>query len=1078
MDQQQFVGLLESLMLPDTERVKAATASLNKDYYTSPESLVALLQILTSHQSPQLRQLAAVESRKLVNKHWASLPADQKPQMRNALLEATMREEGTLVRHSSARVIAAIAKLDLEEGQWADLPATLQQAAVSGEARHREVSVFMIFTLIETMGEMFSENLNELFVLFGQTIQDPDSIEVRVNTMLALSRVAMLLDPDEDAQALNAFHAILPNMVQVLQATIDAGDEDRAMQAFEVFQTLLGCESALLNKHFGDLINFMNGLGANKNLDDDIRSQAIAFLMQCVRYRKLKIQGLRLGEKLTLSSLEIVTELGDLSSDDEEVTPARSALGLLDILAQSLPPSQVIVPLLQAMGPYVNSPDPDRRRAGILSLGMTVEGAPDFIATQLGDILPLVLHLLEDQDVKVRAAALNGVARLADDLAEELGKEHAKIIPALVKNLDLATEQQGENAQRALEVLRGSCNAIDSLIEGLEEEEAAKYLDELVPRFARLFNHSDFKTQIASAGAVGSLAAAAGEAFQRYFQDTMQALSPFVELKNSQDELDLRGVVCDSMGKIAGAVGAELFRPFLPKLMMASEEALHLDHPRLRETSYILWSTMAKVYEEGFASYLDGVVKGLYECLEQDEADLEVGLGQEAKDLIGQEVTVGGKKVRVADADDDDDNVVGEDDEDDDDWDDFGAVTAVAMEKEIAVEVVGDVIISTRNNYLPHLPKTIEIVLKLVNHSYEGVRKSAIGTLWRAYTCLWGMAEGSGMSKWVPGIPLQVQPTEDLIKLGQLAMTATLEVLEDEMDRGTVTDVLRDLGTALKFTGPAILVNQNGTVIPQLTTQLVSILTKHHPCQQDLGEEADEDILEETSEYDWLVIEVALDAVTCLSAALGDSFSELFKIFEKPVMKYASSQESTERSAAVGSVADCIGNMAGGVTPFTANLMKVMLHRLSDEDPETRSNAAYAVGLLCSASNDEQEILKNFGTIFGKLEPMLHDQQQARMLDNAAGCISRMIMRYPNNVPIDQVLPRLIDLLPLREDFEENQPIFRMLVKLYQAQNATVQQLTAQLMPIFEKVLSPPEEQLDEETRSQLVQLVQYLQKQ
>jgi hypothetical protein len=32
-------------------------------------------------------------------------------------------------------------------------------------------------------------------------------------------------------------------------------------------------------------------------------------------------------------------------------------------------------------------------------------------------------------------------------------------------------------------------------------------------------------------------------------------------------------------------------------------------------------------------------------------------------------------------------------------------------------------------------------------------------------------------------------------------------------------------------------------------------------------------------------------------------------------------------------------------------------------------------------------------------------------------------------------------------------------------------------MPVFEKVLSPPEEQLEDETRSQLTELVQYLRK-
>lgn len=771
----------------DTERVKAATAALNRDYYKSPESLSLLLQILVSTESSQpLRQLAAVEARKLVGKHWANFPADQKPQIRNGLLEATMNEENTLVRHSSARVIAAMAKIDLEDGQWTELPQTLQQAAASQFVRHREVAVFMIYTLVETMGDMFSENFAELFTLLSKTIQDQESLEVRVNTMLALSRVAMLLDPEEDEHSLKLFEEILPHMVAVLQATIDAGAEDQSMQAFEVFQTLLGCESALLNKHFEDLVNFMNQVGANTNYDDDIRSQALAFLMQCVRFRKLKVQGKKLGEKLTLTALHISTELGDLSSEDEEVTPARSALGLLDVLSQSLPPNQVIVPLLHAMGNYVNNSNPDYRRAGILALGMCVEGAPDFIATQLGEILPLALRLLEDPEVKVRAAALNGVARLADDLAEEMAKEHSSLIPALVKNLDMAIgATQGAEKERALEIVRGSCNAIDSLIEGLDEEDAAKYVTELVPRFNQLFNHEDYKTQVASVGAVGSVAAAAGGAFLPFFVSTMQTLGPYVQLKNSQEELDLRGVVCDSIGKIAGAVGPQPFKDYVNDLMAASEEALNLDHPRLRETSYILWSTMAKVYEEDFEPYLNGVVQGLIKCLEQDEADLDLSLGEEAKDLIGQEVTIAGQKVKVASAgdDDDDDDVIDEDDEDEDDWDDLNAVTAVAMEKEIAVEVIGDVITATREKYLPYLEQTIDMVLKMVHHAYEGVRKSAIGTLWRSYACLWGMAEGRGMAKWQPGIPLKTQPTEELVKLGQAAMTATLEILEDEMDR-------------------------------------------------------------------------------------------------------------------------------------------------------------------------------------------------------------------------------------------------------------------------------------------------------
>ena len=90
---------------------------------------------------------------------------------------------------------------------------------------------------------------------------------------------------------------------------------------------------------------------------------------------------------------------------------------------------------MKVLPQYVNSELPKYRQAGILALGMCVEGAPDFIATQLDSLMPVVMKLLNDPEIGVRNAALNGVARLADDLAEELCKHHTELVPALLKNL-------------------------------------------------------------------------------------------------------------------------------------------------------------------------------------------------------------------------------------------------------------------------------------------------------------------------------------------------------------------------------------------------------------------------------------------------------------------------------------------------------------------------------------------------------------------------------------------------------------------------------------------------------------------
>jgi len=169
---------------------------------------------------------------------------------------------------------------------------------------------------------------------------------------------------------------------------------------------------------------------------------------------------------------------------------------------------------------------------------------------------------------------------------------------------------------------------------------------------------------------------------------------------------------------------------------------------------------------------------------------------------------------------------------------------------------------------------------------------------------------------------------------------------------------------------------------------------------------------------------------------------------------------------------------------------------MSDEDSETKSNAAYAIGLLQEYSSNTQEILKNFPTILSKLEPLLHTDE-ARCKDNAAGCVSRMILTHRANMPVAQVLPALVDILPLKEDFEENEPVYQMIVQLCTSDifiipemlwctdmyvstdsenDQTIIPLTPQLLPIIAEVMAPvPENQIKDETREKLTQLVKYI---
>ncbi len=249
------------------------------------------------------------------------------------------------------------------------------------------------------------------------------------------------------------------------------------------------------------------------------------------------------------------------------------------------------------------------------------------------------------------------------------------------------------------------------------------------------------------------------------------------------------------------------------------------------------------------------------------------------------------------------------------------------------------------------------------------------------------------------------------------------------VSRDVVTEINRNLAATLKACGPALLVEAN--MVTQVVEILDLILTHSHICQQDDGDDVEEPAVVENSEYDWLIIDTALDVVHGMAVALGPGFSQQWVKFEKSILRFASSTEAYGRSLAVGIIAEGTGCMGSSVTPYTETLLRVLTRRLNDEDPETKSNAAYGLGLLVTNSTKAEVYLPSYPAILAKLEALLQvDEAGHRIYDNVAGCICRMIMAHPDPVAINEYLPLVVEKLPLKDDYDENAPIYRCLYKL------------------------------------------------
>jgi importin-4 len=238
--------LLQVTSAQDTAVLKRATKELSGTFYKSDICIPVLVHILQHSQNTAVRQLAAVEARKLVPKFWQETFA---PQIRNSLLQSTLAEQDPKTRHASARLVSAIGKQDMKDGKWPELSVFCQEASTSARVTDREVGLYVIYTLLESEPDLFEGRMEELLRLFSITIHDPESREVRQTTLLSLGELSSRIYDNDKAMyaffhsfvdsSIKTFREMLPPMTSVVKQAIEADHESDARDAFEVFENLL-----------------------------------------------------------------------------------------------------------------------------------------------------------------------------------------------------------------------------------------------------------------------------------------------------------------------------------------------------------------------------------------------------------------------------------------------------------------------------------------------------------------------------------------------------------------------------------------------------------------------------------------------------------------------------------------------------------------------------------------------------------------------------------------------------------------------------------------------------------------------
>ncbi|KAI0298793.1 ARM repeat-containing protein [Multifurca ochricompacta] len=1051
-----FVQNLHNLLLQsttnDTIQLKAATAQLNKEFYKDPACIPALANIIANSQEIPVRQLAAIELRKRVSVNsgnlWLQVSQADREQLKTQLPEIVLRESNSLVRHSTARVIAAIAGIEIPVGGWPQLLPFLHETATSSQSTHREVGIYILYTVLETIVEGFQEHLQSFFKLFERLLQDPESAEVRVTTVRSLGTVAQYIDTD-DKTDIKSFQNLLPLMIQVLAQTLEAGDEANARHLFDVFETLLILEIPLLSQHIPQLVQFFIQAGCNRSIDSELRILALNALNWTVQYKKSKIQSNSLAAAILDGLMPITTEEEPEDIDDD--APARSALRIIDTLATSLPPTQVFPALRAQIQQYFSSTDSSHRRGAMLALGVSVEGCSEYMTPLMSQVWPVIEAGLQDSDPGVRRATCVAVSCLCEWLEDECVSRHAVLVPAIMALVaDPATQ-------------RSACTALDALLEVLHDV-IDQYLPLIMERLSGLLETAPLNVKAVVTGAIGSAAHASKDQFTPYFQETMHRMQHFLVLTGEGEEIELRGITMDTVGTFAEAVGKDLFRPYYEPLMKQAFQGIELASARLRECSFLFFGVMASVFGEEFSPSLPAVVPSLIASLKQEEN------GQELQPLTVSDVSAFASGSSPANAISVEDGTAGAEEVDIDLDKALDVNSAVAVEKEIAADTLGTLFASTREHFLPFVEQTALELIGLLPHYYEGIRKSSTDSLLKIIRTFYDL---SGQPEWQPGANVQHPLNQNVKDLIDRALPELLDMYDGEDNKGVVSTLCVGLAETINKIGPALLEQY----YDRLCSMAKEILEQKAICQQDPDQDADEEAPEDQAEYDSVLISSAGDLVAAMANALGADFAQAFNTFYPLIAKYYKKSRSlSDRSSAIGCLAEIISGIKGAITPSTEPLLELLWRAISDPDAEVQSNAAFATGLL--VENSEQDLSPQYIALLGALQPLFNlpaDAPAPRLnaRDNACGAVARLILRNASAVPLAQVLPVLFAALPLQNDLLENRPVFRAVLYLSQTQPDVLSQYLDGLLRVFAQVLDPSgPDQIGDEVRAGLIGLI------
>lgn len=372
--------------------------------------------------------------------------------------------------------------------------------------------------------------------------------------------------------------------------------------------------------------------------------------------------------------------------------------------------------------------------------------------------------------------------------------------------------------------------------------------------------------------------------------------------------------------------------------------------------------------------------------------------------------------------------------------------TAMLEVKKGAITAIGELAAHTGAAFVPHLQPVME-VLQSAASNWHPLIKTEVADALPSLVFPMVSAYHGGEIHWTKGATSGPNPmTQETQAVVGAVLTELVALLADD-EKMVVSKACEGIQSVIELCGPHALV----PISKECLESTHSLLIKTAPCQAAddyLGEAPEED-----DDHD-LVTQAACDLVGGFCRVMGSQFAQFLPQFMSAILEYAkSTRPPRDRSMAIGWLSEAAQELEGAIMDHWGDaFLPAIISSLGDPSDDVKRNAAFCAGICCEKL--KERVLVNYPTILHAVEPLFgidpsSGESAAACVDNAAACVARMIMASPGSLPMPQVLPVLLRVLPLKTDMTENETVYTCVIGLIHANHPDAIQHKAEILRVF-----------------------------